>query len=71
MHHCNICKVCVAQYDHHCPWINGCVGKHNIRLFPLFLALLVLLMLENAFLDVVGIFKLDFMFKEYRFFGAG
>ena len=70
MHHCSICKTCVHQYDHHCPWINGCVGKHNIRLFPCFLFLLFVLMLENAFLDVVGIFKLDFAFKEFRYFEA-
>ena len=37
--HCHICKICIKKYDHHCYWINNCVGRHNIRSFITFLLL--------------------------------
>lgn len=36
-HHCRTCRTCILKYDHHCPWINQCVGIGNERYFVLFM----------------------------------
>ncbi|KAF7719470.1 Uncharacterized protein PECH_005246 [Penicillium ucsense] len=35
--HCRRCGRCVAKHDHHCPWIDNCVGANNLRHFVLYI----------------------------------
>ena len=48
-YHCNTCKRCVEEFDHHCKYVNNCVGKQNyVHFYRLLLYMIMFL------LDAVG-----------------
>eukprot|EP01068_Selenidium_serpulae_P006861 Selendium_serpulae@DN4534_c0_g1_i1.p1 len=46
-HHCATCMHCIDRFDHHCIWLDTCVGIGNQRSFFFFLSFLTLSVLYS------------------------
>ncbi|CAG98672.1 palmitoyltransferase SWF1 [Kluyveromyces lactis] len=64
--HCPICERCIPLHDHHCIWINNCVGYGNYEYFYSFL-LSNCLLLTYASLRLLTLFRIT-AFKKDKFF---
>jgi palmitoyltransferase len=54
--HCHVCKKCISGFDHHCNWIDNCVGEKNKIKFLVFVAITLLNLIFNfcLSLDALG-----------------
>ncbi|KAJ1924344.1 hypothetical protein IWQ60_005257 [Tieghemiomyces parasiticus] len=57
--HCSLCNACIAGMDHHCVWINNCVGHNNYRYFISFL-------ISMVFLSAYGSYVMANIFRGVR-----
>ncbi|XP_006813043.1 palmitoyltransferase ZDHHC23-like [Saccoglossus kowalevskii] len=50
--HCKVCQHCVHRLDHHCVWIDSCIGAHNHRSFILSLVFIIITGCYGIYLGV-------------------
>ena len=58
--HCSACNKCIYSFDHHCIWLNTCVGGKNYRMFIsmlIFIVLGTLFIFLNSLIQFIGSFQ--------------
>ncbi|KAK3157390.1 hypothetical protein QOZ80_2AG0121110 [Eleusine coracana subsp. coracana] len=51
--HCRVCDKCIDGFDHHCRWLNNCIGKTNYKGFFVLMASAVLLLIMQWLVGVL------------------
>ena len=51
--HCGQCDRCVEGFDHHCKWLNNCIGLRNYRFFALLISFFAFQLLQQAVSSVI------------------
>lgn len=62
--HCRACDKCVCGFDHHCKWLNNCVGARNYKSFFVLITF-TLTMIGIQFAVVLGLFICCFTDSDF------
>ena len=53
--HCHVCKKCISGFDHHCNWIDNCVGEKNKLKFLIFVSITLINLVFNFCLGLTAL----------------
>ena len=62
--HCSICNKCCKEFDHHCFWVNNCIGKNN---YLAFIVLLYICLIDFSYMILISVYSL-LIYYEVLFF---
>ena len=48
--HCGYCNRCCYKFDHHCKWLNNCIGEYNYFHFLKLCVFLIIYMILSIFI---------------------
>jgi hypothetical protein len=55
--HCFICNKCVYDFNHHCFWLNCCIGGSNKYFYFIFLLMNLIYVLNLIYFGILGVFN--------------
>lgn len=61
--HCGSCNRWVELFDHHCKWLNNCIGAKNYKTF---IILIVLVGIQSLYYTIIGFTFLIFGFGKKK-----
>ena len=67
--HCYFCDKCICGFDHHCIWLNKCIGKNNQKYFYFLVAIILINSIFNLIICLFGVksnvIKNNFIFSNF------